>query len=190
MRCFLSWSVGVSFLLGIWVIPSWAGVPQTVSFQGKLSDSEGQPMEGPTGVTFRLYNSATGGTKLWEETKSLTVSDGLFSTLLGGTVPLTLPFDQPYWVEIQIGSETLSPRQPLSSSPYALRAQRLDGIHVVNGKVGIGTSNPATQLEVNGSFRLTPAGAPSNPTAGTLYFGATTKHFYGFDGTRWKRLDD
>jgi hypothetical protein len=126
--------------------PAQAEVPRTMAFQGKLTDTNGQPLDGSRSVTFRIYTVASGGTKLWEEGKTLTVSGGLFSTLLGDTTPLALPFDQPYWVEIVVGTETLSPRQPLASSPYAMRAKGLDGLEVVNGNVGIGTASPGSRL--------------------------------------------
>jgi hypothetical protein len=56
------------------------------------------------------------------------------------------------------------------------------------GNVGIGTTSPTQQLEINGALRLAPQGAPATPTAGTLYFDGT--HFFGFDGTSWKQLDN
>jgi hypothetical protein len=59
------------------------------------------------------------------------------------------------------------------------------------GNVGIGTGARALtqRLEVNGAVRLIPMGAPARPKAGTMYFNAGNKRFYGFDGRTWKRLD-
>ena len=37
---------------------------------------------------------------------------------------------------------------------------------------------------------LQPANAPANPSAGTMYFDTSSKHFFGYDGTIWKQLDN
>ena len=56
-------------------------------------------------------------------------------------------------------------------------------------KVGIGTPNPTSDLDVNGVIRLRALlSAPPSPNAGDIYFDGT--HFYGYDGTNWKQLDN
>jgi hypothetical protein len=55
-----------------------------------------------------------------------------------------------------------------------------------DGKVGIGTTTPNQQLEVNGAIKISDANA--TPAAGTIRFNPATKDFEGFDGTRWKSL--
>ena len=37
---------------------------------------------------------------------------------------------------------------------------------------------------------LSPIGAPSSPTAGTIYFSSADAHFYGWNGSDWKQLDN
>jgi hypothetical protein len=65
-----------------------------------------------------------------------------------------------------------------------------------NDNVGIGTTSPSAQLEVVGttsadSYILKPqSSAPSSPTAGQIYFDSSAGHFYGWDGTAWKQLDN
>lgn len=125
-----------------------ATIPSTIALQGQLTDATGQPLDGSFAVTFRLYNVVTGGTSLWNETQTVTVEDGLFSTSLGSVNPLTVSFDVPYWLELEVDGELLSPRQPLASGPYSFRAQQLEEIHVVNGNVGIGDTTPAALLTV------------------------------------------
>ncbi len=142
--------------IGLWAVVVLAGaaqaeVPRTMAFQGRMADAQGRPLEGNLQVTFRIFGAAAGGTALWEETQTVSVSGGLFSAGLGAWAPLSVAFDVPYGGEIQAGGEVLSPRQPLSSAPYSQRAVRLDGINVVNGKVGIGTTAPARTLHVYGS---------------------------------------
>jgi|GEM_PF-4357985 len=56
------------------------------------------------------------------------------------------------------------------------------------GNVGIGTVYPSQKLEVNGAVRFVPMSAPSNPTAGTLYYDSSTNSFKFYDGTRWRTI--
>ena len=156
-------------LLALFVMTpsSLAAIPQGITFQGQLTDQAGQPTSGDVTVIIRLYDALTGGTKLWEETQTVAVSQGLFSTWLGSATPLSLPFDQPYWVELQVGSETLTPRQPLSSSPYALRAKTVESLSASpTGNVGIGMINPTAKLAVSDVMQVRGAANPSYPTGG------------------------
>ncbi len=102
-----------------------AGIPQTLNYQGFLANAADQPLGNPTpvtlGMTFKLFSSPSGGGALYTESQSVSVSNGVFSVQIGASSPITLPFDVPYFLEITIGAETLSPRQPLASSAYALR---------------------------------------------------------------------
>ena len=78
--------------------------------------------DGDYSVTFSLYDVASGGAALWTETQpAVPVASGLFSAMLGSVTPITLAFDQPYYLGISVGaSEELSPRTALSSVPYAM----------------------------------------------------------------------
>ncbi len=61
-------------------------------YQGRLlapATGDAKP-DGVYVITFRLYNVANAGAALWLESKNITVSKGLFSTLLGDTTPLNL----------------------------------------------------------------------------------------------------
>ena len=99
-------------------------IPQTMSYQGVLTEANGNPVNGSVSLTFKLYDAATGGTKLWEETQQVTVTNGLFNVILGSVNPLTLPFDKPYWLGICVdGGAELTPRIELTSSPYSMTAQ-------------------------------------------------------------------
>ncbi len=73
---------------------SVADVPQTMSYQGVLSDGSGVPVaDGTYNLTFRLYGVATGGAPLWSETQALYVEDAIFNAILGSVTTLNLPFD-------------------------------------------------------------------------------------------------
>lgn len=42
----------------------------------------------------------------------------------------------------------------------------------------------------NGQFITKVTSAPATPTEGTIYYNTTDKHFYGWNGTTWKQLDN
>ncbi len=109
-------------------IAAHAGVPELLSFQGRLSDAAGNAVaDGDYSVVFRVHGQETGGTALWEETQTVTVADGLCSVLLGGTTTLDLPFDAQYWLAIEVESDgEMAPRLKLACAPYALRAKAAD----------------------------------------------------------------
>ena len=99
-----------------------AEIPQTMNFQGYLKASNSVPVNGNVGITFSMWNTETGGAGLvWSETLSVNVKKGLYSVILGQTVPLDIPFDVPYFLGIMVGNDDeMTPRQPLTSVPYAL----------------------------------------------------------------------
>jgi hypothetical protein len=131
-------------------------VSPMISYQGVLKDSGGNPVSGVVSMTFRLYNAATGGTLLWSQTKSVSVSSGLFSTSLDNLNAAY--FDQALWLEIVVGGETLSPRQQLLGTAYAFSL-------VPGAKVSGSLSTPL--LTVNNSY----------------YSGIEGKSYYG-EGVR------
>ena len=111
----------LAFIAGL----ATAQIPKMISYQGVLTDLEGNPVaDGTYSLTFRLYEQAEGGTAVWEETHaSVTVTDGVFGVLLGSVKPLALSFERPYWLGLAVDGEAeLTPRVALASVPYSLRA--------------------------------------------------------------------
>ena len=112
------------------------GVPSTINYQGKLTDASGVALNGYYNMEFRIYDAASGGTLLWSEShSSVPVMKGLFNVLLGETDPINLPFDGQYYLEIQVGSDVLTPRIPLSAVAYAFRANIADSVAGGAGQV-------------------------------------------------------
>lgn len=104
---------------------SYAEIPRIINYQGKLTDPSGKPVsDGTYSITFRIYDRESGGSPLWYETQSIATQKGIFSTQIGATKDLNLPFDKPYYLGIQVGSDAeMTPRQRLTSSGYAFRAE-------------------------------------------------------------------
>ncbi|MDP6039694.1 MAG: hypothetical protein QGG64_14180 [Candidatus Latescibacteria bacterium] len=117
------------------IAPIWAEAPKTMSYQGVLQDGNGQAINGLRSLKFVIY--AANGAPIWNETHSVTVTDGVFGVILGTQgSPLDLAFNEPYTMGISVGSDPeLSPRVPLVSSPYSLNTR---GISHINGDTFIG----------------------------------------------------
>ncbi len=131
-------------------------IPKTMNYQGYLVDSSGNAVNDTVNMTFTLYDAITGGQDYWQETVSVNVSSGIYSVVLGQTIPLDIDFTIPYFLGIKVGNDNeMSPRQPLSSVPYALNvgdgAFTGSGSNLIytGGNVGIGTNNPEAKLTID-----------------------------------------
>jgi hypothetical protein len=109
-----------------------AFVPQVISFQGRVTNTAGVPQTGTYNLTFKMYNTETGGTASWTETQpAVQVTNGIFNVLLGSMTVLPVSvFDNAdnTWVEITVGSNVLSPRIRLVSSPFSYMTSRTYGV--------------------------------------------------------------
>ena len=140
---------------------AYAEIPQALSFQAKLTDKDGSPLNGNYKLEFALYDSLTSSNLLWQETQTVPVQEGVANVILGSSNPLDLAFDKPYWLELVIQGEKLSQRQPLLSSAYSLNSAGFQGrgledflLKTPSGAVGIGTATPGRMLDVNGTARF------------------------------------
>src|SRR3989344_3553487 len=114
--------IGLFALILLFIIVPVNAVPTLIDFQGKLTDNNNNPQEGELNMTFRILNESSGGALLWNENKLVNVTDSLFSTLLGSNVPVNLTFGEDYYIEVDIGGETFTPRYRVATVPYAFRA--------------------------------------------------------------------
>jgi hypothetical protein len=100
-------------------------VPGTVTFTGRLRTSAG-PVTDKVTIRFRLLESPAGEEHVWTETHSdLQPKDGMVFAELGSIRSLDGDdvFDgDPLWLEVTVDNEILTPRLPITSVPYAIRA--------------------------------------------------------------------
>ena len=157
-----------------------AVLPDTLSYQGRLT-SAGLPVPDSTGntVTFRIFDAASSGTQIWAEEYSavtntaryVSTKNGLFSVVLGSYSPLSaVPFDKPYWLQVEWynaltpGTETLTPRQPLTNAPYAFRAKYVDNASVPVPLSLTGNQNSGSIIN---AYNFASTGAAISGSAGT-----------------------
>ena len=147
----------ISILIFLFAASLFAQIPRTISYQGVLTDSTGTPKpDGSYSFTFSLYETATGGSPVWIEIKTLNVKKGLFSTALGDQTifPDSLKFDKPYWLGIKIANEPeLTPRVALTSTGYSFASDM--ALNVADGKVVKSINNLKDDVTIEGSGATT-----------------------------------
>ncbi|MCP4420946.1 MAG: hypothetical protein GY805_30415 [Chloroflexi bacterium] len=210
-------TITLVLILGVSACTTDILTPET-SFQGRLTDADGNLLNGTHNFTFKMYHSGVNGTSIYTETESINVTAGLFDTAIGpsGIVANLSPEEltKPLYLEVTVANgtytETLSPRQRLYGSPYAFTLMpgafisatldtntyggALDAILTINnGWVDSGGTNPALPtLRVFGEtgIELTGPGASDD---GSIYSGldnAQSDLFIHSNDELWVYLDD
>lgn len=104
-----------------------ADVPNEIRYNGKLKEYRTE-VNATKSMNFKLYNQLTGGTAKWESgTKSVVVSSGIFSVVLNPDVDWR---DKDYYLEIEIDSKKLEPREKLTAIPYSLHSNTTEAATV------------------------------------------------------------
>ena len=178
-----------------------AQIPRTLSYQGILADSSGNPK--PDGVytfTFRLYETPAGGSPLWTEVRDVNIRRGLFATILGDVTPFgaTVKFDRQYWLGIKVGAEAEFPeRTLLAASGYALGSLRADsaGFATVVPDQSITTArlsdNAVTSAKIlDGTISSVDIGNGAVTLAKLGQAGAATGQVIKWSGNGWSAGDD
>jgi len=124
---------------GIFAYPSTpSAASRILSFQGRLTDSLGNPITAATNMRFRLYTASSGGTTLYDTgTCSITPDqDGVHNVLIGsscGSEVSSSVFTEntQVWLGVLVGSDAeMTPRQRMANVPYAMNAETLQGLPV------------------------------------------------------------
>jgi len=135
---------------------AWASPPQ-VSQQGRILHADGDPVEGLASLEFRLYDAVEDGVLLWEEILEVEVENGYYNVLLGSednAISAWFTGESDLFLELTIdGGDSLLPRQPLSTVPYATTSTHRKG----------GTVN-AEEIRVGGEVVVDNAGEWVGPT--------------------------
>jgi hypothetical protein len=148
----------VTMLLGLALTLTIHATPQGTAFtyQGELSDS-GHPANGTFDMTFTLFGAAAGGKPLAAPivVPQYPVTGGLFSIDLDFASVFA---GQQTWLEVSIGDQTLTPRQPINSVPVAQFALSIPP----------GLSGYPTMLAGARFVQITPASTAVLPLSGQV----------------------
>jgi hypothetical protein len=111
--------------LAAMAIPAFAQVSQTLAFQGKLGDANGNPLTGSYNFTFSIIPS-TGGAAVYTETDSnVSVTNGIYTVYIGSYVAGGIPastFNVPVVLQVSVDGELLAPDIPIASVSSAFHA--------------------------------------------------------------------
>lgn len=124
-------------------VPVFAAPPSIISYQGRLTDANGDLLTGSYNFKFSIWNAASGGSKLWPTgaptSYPVTVREGVFNVNIGDTAngyPDTLDYtfiSATIFLKVEVYNSTtlefeaLSPRQQITSSVFAQVAGSVNG---------------------------------------------------------------
>ncbi|MFQ5805248.1 MAG: hypothetical protein ACE5I3_02220 [Phycisphaerae bacterium] len=158
--------LAVTVLVGHGAVYAQTPLGTAFTYQGQLKEA-GSPADGDHDFVFSIFDAEIGGTQIGSDfpVDDWPVSDGLFTVELDFGAGVFTGDDR--WLEVAVrpGASgdphtVLSPRQPLTATPYALYALSgpggggywsASGDDIYNnnaGNVGIGTTSPISMLEV------------------------------------------
>jgi len=180
----LKLSIGLLVIVIVFVLLSFnsnaATAPAIVSYQGKILDN-GIAVSTSIQMNFKLFDALTGGAELYSNTSTITPSSGLFSVLLGsaGTTaldPTIFRDSDEIYLQVTVGTETLSPRKQIVTSPYAFNAKYLNGLEATstpitsayipvtdnNGNISFNSVTTTGDLNVEGELKISQTSTVQN----------------------------
>jgi len=115
---------------------SEADVPNTVNYQGRLTDDGGLPFTGSELIKFKIYGSESGDDSLWSSNfQTVQIDNGLINYELGSNNPLPenlFTGDDIRYLGITVGANPEgTPRVQLLTVPYAHHARFADSVDIV-----------------------------------------------------------
>ena len=124
---------GVLFLILTIIIatPVFAEVPMYLAHQGRILQTNLEPVTGVETLTFAIYPYSQGGSELWLENINVAFDNGFYTVSLGATTPMPSDlFDgNDLYLAISVGNDDeMEPRQRITSVPYAVRAGVSDSV--------------------------------------------------------------
>lgn len=176
------------------------GVSKYLSYQGRLTDSNGNPLGG-TGTnycfSFSVFDASSGGNKLWPSgattTTILNVANGVFNTSVGDISSFDFSSNDTTYLNVDVAAQSggtctgvswegLLPRQKLDAVAYARVAAEVWGdrlrTDVTNGRVqiGFGTGGGSPiffRPDVKNTGDTLGGACPSGAVAGSIWYNSS-----------------
>jgi len=109
------------------------GIFHQINFQGKLVNTNGTNVtDGSYSIVFSIYTVASGGSNIWTETQSVTVTNGIFQVNLGSvtTLPGSVDFNTDnIFLGMKVGADAeMTPRIQFTAVPQAFNSEKLGGL--------------------------------------------------------------
>lgn len=159
----LSFSLSLSafWLMGaVRPVALHAEVPVKFTYQGNLRQS-GFLVNGPRSMVFRIYDSSTSAAELWTSPAyNVQLSTGVFRVALE---PALADWQTGgLWLELEVEGHRMSPREELTSSPFAINS-----------------------LMVSGKRYTTAVSSPVASAVGELWYDSSQNVVNYWNGTTW-----
>lgn len=179
-----------------------AGAP--LQTQGRLTDSTGEPITGSRTLTVQLHDAAQGGAVLWHaDFADVPVEAGYYSLALDGEDAEGRALDeavaQSAWMSIWVDGQELLPRQVVSDSPRARRADVAASVPIIDttarcdspGAMGFDTTRSAGAICDGSAWHVLASTAASSPQYRLLVADrlTSTSDLYGSSSWQYQSLD-
>lgn len=172
--------------------PLWAlTVNDAITYQGRLTNSGGQALNGTYTMRFQIYNASVGGTLHWDSgNTSVTVQDGIFDVHL--VITNDIFNGEELWIAQTIDGELLGPRQEFLPTPMA---HTLRPGAIIKGTANAVPNNYMLDVQLsNNVFGFNRGAIAGQTTTGNAIYGLAPNGravygqtedgyaIYGFDG--------
>lgn len=110
-----------------------AGINHQINFQGKLVNPNGTNVtDGSYSIVYSIYSVSSGGSAIWTETQTVTLSKGIFQVNLGSVTALPGSIDfntDNIYLGIKVGADAeMTPRVQFTAVPQAFNSEKLNGL--------------------------------------------------------------
>jgi len=119
------------------VLQSAAQAPNSISYQGRLTDTNGDAVTSGTLVIFSIYDALSGGSRSWIDTIFISPdSSGIFTVELASISSTVFQSGNKLYLQIEVlGDSPMTPRQLLTSAPYAYAAEMIADNSITAAKI-------------------------------------------------------
>ena len=115
-------------------------VPRIINYQGYIVDKNNNPLRGTVDIVFSIYDGEYSTYSLHTEMITVQTDEGFINVNLGAneSLPLSLPFDKPYWLGLTINNSNLSAKRiKLATVPYAFTANHATEANLAKTAQGV-----------------------------------------------------